>query len=264
MNLVFMELKAYRKSLIIWSICMVLGVYSGMVKYPTYSSDHAANDVLQQLPRTMRALFGMGSLNVSVMSGFFAFLFSYIVLAAAIHAGLLGSGIIAKEERDKTTEFLLVKPVSRTLVITAKLMAAILQLVVLNALTLAASLLFVAAYNKGKDISVEIALLFATMLIIQLIFLSLGAFLAARMQRSKTSGAVTAALLFGAYILGKITDLTHHLNVLNLLSPFKYFSTGAIVAKQELSFTAVLLSLLLAAILVAGAYYFYKKRDMNY
>ncbi|WP_318505648.1 hypothetical protein [Bacillus sp. T3] len=38
MNLFWREMKAHRKSLILWSIGMILMVYSGMGKYEAYSS----------------------------------------------------------------------------------------------------------------------------------------------------------------------------------------------------------------------------------
>ncbi|WP_100488799.1 ABC transporter permease subunit [Sporolactobacillus pectinivorans] len=263
MNIFLRELKANRKALIIWSVCMFLGVLSGMSKYTTYSSGGAASQALTELPHSMRALFGMGSFNVSTMSGFFAFLFSYIVLAAAIHAALLGSSIIAKEERDKTSEFLMVKPVSRTAVITSKLLAALVNIVVINVVTLLSSFFLVAAYNKGKDIFGEIAVFLLTMFIVQLIFLSLGALLSAFMKNPKASGSLATSILLGSYVISKITDLANHLDFLNILSPFKYFSYTDIVNGDGLSLVVVILTLLLIAAFSVSTYFFYRKRDLN-
>lgn len=263
MNIFFRELKANRTALIIWSVCMFLGVLSGMSKYKTYSSGGAASAALNELPHSIRALFGMGSFNVTVMSGFFAFLFTYIVLAAAIHAVLLGSGIIAKEERDKTAEFLMVKPVSRTAVITAKFFAALVNIVILNIVTLLSSLYLVAYFNNGKDISTEIVVFLVTMFIVQLIFLALGACLSAVMKKPKASGTLSISILFGSYVIAKVTDLADHLNGLNILSPFKYFSYQDIVGGDGLSIVVVILALLLAAAFAVSTYVFYQKRDLN-
>jgi Putative exporter of polyketide antibiotics len=263
MNLFFRELKANRKALIIWSICMVLSVLSGMSKYTTYSSGGAASAALTKLPHTIRAVFGMGSFDVASMSGFYAFLFAYIELAVAVHAALLGSAIIAKEERDKTTEFLMVKPISRARVITAKLLAALVNLIILNLVTLLSSVFFVAAYNKGKDITGEIILFCITLLVVQLIFLSLGALLAAVLRHSKVSGTVAASTLFGAYIIAKVTDITTQLNALNILSPFKYFDAASIAGGGGISAVSLILTLLLVAVFVTFTYFFYRKRDLS-
>ena len=52
---------------------------------------------------------GFSDVDVSKISGYYSILFVYILLMATIHAAMLGADIIAKEERDKTSEFLFVK-----------------------------------------------------------------------------------------------------------------------------------------------------------
>lgn len=263
MNIFLRELRANRKALIIWSVCMFLLVLSGMSKYTVYSSGGASSEVFSKMPYSMKALLGIGSFDVTTMSGFFAFLFPYLELTAAIHAVLLGSGIIAKEERDKTTEFLMAKPVSRTTIITSKFLAALVNIVIVNAVTLFSSILMAAAYNKGKDISGEVATFLLSMFIVQLIFLSLGILLSAFMRNSKTSGSLAIGILLGSFVISKITDLTDRVNALNVLSPFKYFSYENIVNGRGLSFGIVTLSILLAAAFSVSTYFFYMRRDLN-
>ena len=263
MNLFFRELKANRKALIIWCACMIGGVLSGMAKYTAYSSGGSGNQVFNELPKSVKALLGMGDLDVTTISGFFALLFLYLAVAAAIHAAILGSGIIAKEERDKTTEFLNVKPVSRGAVVTSKLLAALVNIVVLNAVTLVSSIFMVRAYNRGKDITGEIAVFFLSLLLIQLIFLSLGAWIAAAMRNPKGAGSLAAGVVIGAYIIDEITSVSDRLHFLNVLSPFKYFSYDRIVAGNGLNPGTAALSLLLAAVFTALSYLFYGRRDLN-
>lgn len=262
MNVFFRELKANRKALIIWSICMFLFVASGMAKYTAYSSG-TNSDIFNKMPYSLKALLGIGAFDVTKMSGFFAFLFPYVALTTAVHAVLMGSGIIAKEERDKTSEFLMVKPVSRTFVITSKFLAALVNVTIVNLVTLVSSIVMVGAYNKGKDITGEIIMFYVSMFIVQLIFLSLGALISSYMKRSKASGSIAAGILFGAYIISKITDYTDKANILNIFSPFKYFSSVDIVNGNGLSVTIVILSILLIAVFSVSTYFFYKRRDLN-
>ena len=153
MNIVLRELKAHRKALIIWSVCMFLLVLSGMVKGANFTgSGQSINELLGIMPTSVKALLGFGAFDVSIISGYFAVLFIYMELTAAIHAALLGAGIISKEENAKTTEFILVKPVSRFAVITSKFIAALINIIIINIVSLISSLALVAAYNKGKDI----------------------------------------------------------------------------------------------------------------
>lgn len=263
MNVFLRELKANRKALIIWSACMVLLVLSGMGKYTAYSAGGTSSEVFTKLPYTVKALLGIGSFDVTSMSGYFAMLFLYIELAVAIHAVLLGSGIIAKEERDKTTEFLMVKPVSRTAIVTSKFLAAFVNIVILNIVSLFSSIVMVSAYNKGKDISSEIVMFFISLFIVQLIFLSIGTALSAFVRNPKASGSLAVGILLASFMISKVTDLYDKLNVLNLLVPFKYFSYIDIVEGNGLNFIIVLLSLLLAAVFFTFTYFFYRKRDLT-
>ena len=262
MNIFFRELKANRKALIIWSIVMFLFVLSGMTKYTVYSSG-TTNEIFNKMPSTMRALLGIGSFDVTIMSGFFAFLFPFLELATAIHAILMGSGIIAKEERDKTTEFLMTKPVSRATIITSKIFAALVNITVINFVTFFSSIVMVAAYNKGKDITGEIVMFHLSMFVVQLIFLSLGAFISAFLKNPKASGALAGSIMFGAYIISKITDLTDEVDIINVLSPFKYFSIKRIVDGNGLNAVIVILSLLLIAVFSVSTYFFYIKRELK-
>ncbi|WP_332237166.1 ABC transporter permease subunit [Sporolactobacillus sp. KGMB 08714] len=263
MNIFIRELKANRTALIVWSVCMIIGVLSGMSKYETYSSGGAAGQALTELPRSMRALLGMGSFNVSVMSGYFAFLFSYIEIALTIHAVLLGSGIISKEERDKTTEFLMVKPISRAGVITAKMMAALVNLFLLNLITLISSLVFVSAYNKDTDITGEIITFFIALFLVQLMFLSLGALLGASIKGGGASGSWSVTILLIGYLIAKVTDINEKLDALNVLSPFKYFDYGDIVRGDGLTVSSVAFTLVLVILFFTGTYFFYNRRDLS-
>ena len=261
MNIFMREMKANRKALIIWSASMFLLVLSGMGKYTAYSGNQSSA-VFNDLPYSMKALLGMDSFDVTTMSGYFAMLFLYIEIAAAIHAVLLGAGIISKEERDKTTEFLMIKPASRNRIVTFKLLAAFVNVVVINIVTFASSIAMVAVYSKGNDISSEVVLFMASMLIVQMIFFSIGTAMAAFLNNPKTSGSFAMGILLAAFVISRITDLTKRMSGLNLLSPFKYFSYEDIVGGKGLDMAIVVLSLILVVFFFVSTYVCYRKRDL--
>jgi len=263
MNIFIKELKANRKALIIWSVCMFLLVMSGMGKYTAYSTGGASSDVFDKIPHTMKVLLGLGDFEVTKISGFFAFLFPYIEITAAIHAALLGSSIIAKEERDKTTEFLIAKPISRNVIISAKLLAALVNVTILNIVSVLSSFAIVSTFDTGEDITGEIIILHVTMFFVQLIYLSLGAVLAAFLRKSKKSGTIATNILLVGYIITKITGLVDHLDILNIFAPFHYFSLDRAVNGEGISLIIALLCLVLVAVFSTLTYYYYQRRDMN-
>src|SRR4051812_31654677 len=160
MNIFLKELKSYRKSLIFWSIGVFIMVASGMAKYEAYSSSgQSINDLIADLPKSLRAVMGFGVVDLSKISGYYSLLYIYLLLMATIHAVMLGASIIAKEERDKTAEFLFVKPVSRNTIIAAKLSAAFVNIVIFNLITLVSSITLIEKYNSANEaVNVEIIL----------------------------------------------------------------------------------------------------------
>lgn len=265
MNIFLKELQSNLKSLVIWCGVMFLAVSSGMTKYTALSADTSGSisEMLKTIPLSVRALLGFGSFDVSTMAGYFAILFIYVELAVAIHAALLGAGIIAREERRKTTEFLMVKPVARSTVLAAKLLAALGNLVVLNLVTLAISQTMVPLYNQGPDISSEIAVMYASMFFVQLVFMSLGAMLAAVLGRPKAAGSMAATILLGGYFLARVTDISASLAPLNLLSPLKYFNLVDMAGGAGLDPWGILGSLALIAAFVALSFRVYTRRDLR-
>ena len=263
MNIFIRELKANRKALIIWSVCMALLVLSGMGKFTAYAAGGSSSAVFDKLPNTMKIILGFNGFEVTKISGFFAFLFPYIELTTAIHATLLGSSIIAKEERDKTTEFLIAKPISRNAIITSKLLVALVNVIVINLVSLFSSFAIVSTFDTGENITGEILTLHLIMLVVQLIFLSLGALLASGMRKSKISGAIAADIIVGGYIISKVTELVDYLKVFNIFSPFTYFDLQKAVYGNDISISTTLLCLAMIVVFTGFTYYFYQRRDMN-
>ncbi|GAA3321376.1 hypothetical protein GCM10020331_036940 [Ectobacillus funiculus] len=56
------EMRATRKSLIIWSISMIVMVAGGMNKYEAISaSGQSMNELVSQMPKSLQTIMGMGA-----------------------------------------------------------------------------------------------------------------------------------------------------------------------------------------------------------
>ena len=123
-------------------------------KYAALSNTgDSINELMADMPSSLQAIMGIGSLDLATVDGYFGLLYLYLVIMASIHAAMLGATMISKEERDKTAEFLFVKPISRTTVITAKLGASIVIVIVFNLVTLLSSIVFVDFFNTGDSVT---------------------------------------------------------------------------------------------------------------
>ncbi|MDK8181379.1 ABC transporter permease subunit [Paenibacillus sp. UMB4589-SE434] len=266
MNIFRRELKAARKSLILWCIAIVVMVASGMGKYAGMSmsgTGQSMNDLVADMPKSLQIIMGIGTFDLSKASGYYGVLFLYLLMMATIHAAMLGANIISKEERDKTAEFLLVKPVSRSFVLTAKLLAAVVNVAVVGLVMWISSVTMVNYYSNGEYVNGDIALMMAGMFILQLLFLLVGAMIAAVSRNPKRAVSWSAAVLLVAFMLSLGIDLSGNLDVLAYVTPFKYFEAKKVMYGGGLSMVSVWLSVVIIAVCSTMTYVGYNKRDLN-
>jgi ABC-2 type transport system permease protein len=264
MNVFLREFKAHRKGVIWWSVGMFFMVYSGMAKFGAYQTSGVdTTKIFDAMPKAVKAVLGIGNVDLSTAIGFFVILFIYLIVMAAIHASLLGSGVLTEEELDRTTEFLFAKPISRAKAVAAKLSAALVNVTILNLVTTVSSIGFVAAYNKGESATTEVLLLMIGMYLAQLLFLSAGLAAAAIVKRPKRAAAVVSAYVFGAYFLSLWLDATEEAQWLKYATPFKYFDAATIVNNTALNPVYIAISVTLTLVLGVLTFVFYQKRDLN-
>ena len=174
----------------------------------------------------------------------------------------LGTSIVSKEVREKTADFLLTKPVTRTTVLTAKLSAALVSLIVTNIVYIVAAT--VMAYQVETEVfSLKpFILLSITMFLTQLMFLALGIIVSVLVPRMKSVLTVSLSTVFAFYFLGMISATTGD-ETKRYLSPFKYFDSAYIMnhSAYEVPFLFVGAGIIIFA--VAASYVVYSKKDIH-
>lgn len=264
MNLFRREMKANRKSLLIWSIGVFLMIASSMGKYAGLSaSGQSINDLLAQMPKSLKAILGMGTFDLSTATGYYGVLFIYLLLMASVHAVMLGANIISKEERDKTAEFLFVKPVSRNKIITSKILASLVNLVIFNLVTLVSSIFLVQKYSKGEAVIGDITMLMVGMFISQLIFFFIGTAIAAISRNPKAPASLSAGILLLTFILSIAIDINSRIENLKYITPFKYYDAKNLLVEGGFDVVYVILSAVIIAVLCSATYLCYKNRDLK-
>jgi len=243
---------------------MIALIVSGMAKFAAYSqAGQSIVGLIAQMPRSIQILFGLTGFDLTTASGFYGVLFLYISLMATVHAILIGTDLIAKEERDKTAEFLFAKPVSRSSIISLKLIAGLANLVIINLVTLVSSIYTVKYFSKSAAVTQDIVVLMGGLFLLQLIFFGVGAAIAAASKRPKASPSRATAVLLVAFMLSFMINFSSKLDSLKYLTPFRYFDAKILLASGRLDLTYVLISLVIIFTLGAATYYFYTKRDLS-
>jgi ABC-2 type transport system permease protein len=239
-------------------------VYMGMTKYSAYeASGESVQEIMDALPKAVGAVFGLTGFDLSTAAGFYGVLFLYIAIIAAVHAVLLGAGLIAKEERDRTSEFLYSKPASRAKILTGKLLAGLFNLVVLNVVTLVTSLYVVDLFNKEEPFDADLMLLMGGLFFLQLVFFSIGALLAGSTHRPKAAASRASSIMFVTFLLAFVVNMEEKLDFLKYVTPFKYFDAANLMADHALDPVFVALAVAIIAVAVAATYRLYAARDLN-
>jgi ABC-2 type transport system permease protein len=255
-------LKANLKSLLIWSGVMALLVLVGTAKFSAYYNNPEMLKILDSFPKAMIEAMSLKAFNLTTLSGFFGIMFLYYALLGGIAAAMWGSDMISKEERDKTVEFSLVLPVSRSRVITAKALAALVSCVFFTLVTWGSSLVACQSYGPDKAFYDYLALEMQAMFVIELIFLAVGLLLGCTMKQYKLSGSTAVWIILTTYFLSIAAGLQKDLDFLKYFTPFKYFDAAALFQNGKMDGGYLLLSAAIIVVCVAASYWFYNKRDL--
>jgi ABC-2 type transport system permease protein len=262
MNIFLRELRANLKSLVIWSVIMALLILVGVTKFSAYFNNPELVKILDSLPAAVIDAMSLRAFNLTTLSGFYGIMFVYFALLGAIAAAMWGSDIISKEERDKTVEFSLVLPVTRSKVITAKALAAVVNCILFMVVTALVSIGVAQKYSPDQTFYNFLLLEMEAMLVIELIFLAIGLLLGCTMKQYKRSGAVAISIILVAYFLSIISGLKPNLDFLKYFTPFKYFEAGALFRTGQMSVTFLLISAAIIVVSLVAAYWTYNKRDL--
>lgn len=255
------ELRQGRSALIIWtaSISFMLGVC--IVIYPEMSTQMGDISAMFADMGSFSQAFGMDRINFGEFLGFFGVECGNVLgLGGAFFAALLGISALAKEEKEHTAEFLLTHPVSRTRVITEKLCAVIVQIVIMNLAVIAVTALSVLIIGEEADIKI-FALLFLSFFLMQLEVAAVTFGISAFLRRGSLGIGLGLAAVF--YFMNIVANLIDETKFLKYITPFGYTENADIIADGALNGGYLAVGMALAAIGVILAFWKYGRKDIS-
>lgn len=263
MNIFLHELKSYRKNTIIWTLFLVAIVVAFFSLFPSFSRDiEDVKTLLGSFPESIRNMIGISLESFNNILGYYSFPFSFIILIGAIQAMNLGTSIVSKEIREKTADFLLTKPIKRTQILTAKILAVITCLLITNAIYIVFSNL-VASTVKNEDYSFKIFFMISiTLLFVQLIFMSLGVIISVILPKIKSVLSISLPTVFVFYFISFLSsrdsdDITRYIN------PLSYFDPAYIIEHNAYETRFIIISLAIIIVAIVSSYVIYDKKDIH-
>lgn len=264
MNIYLHELRTLRRSTVIWTCAIIALAALYFSFYPGVVHDAADfKKLMDGYPAPIRAALGISLGNVTSILGFYTMVFAFVPLCGAIQSMLFGMSILSRETRERTADFLMVKPVSRAAIVSAKLFAALTMLLVTNVCYDAASF-FLASLVKTADFSARtLFLINLTLFFIQLIFLALGLFLSVLFKKLRSVLPVSLGVVFGLYMLGALVATGKNADTARFFSPFKYFDIAYIARHTGYEVPYLITGALVVLAAVMAAYIIYVKKDIH-
>jgi len=116
MNIYKQELKMIIKSVIIWSIAIAILIFVYLSLFSSFSGEaKLVNEVMANFPEEFLIAFGMANMDLATILGFFGVIFFFVQMCLSIQAANYGFSLVSVEERELTADFLLTRPVGRTI-----------------------------------------------------------------------------------------------------------------------------------------------------
>jgi len=246
----------------IWGFMIGLLILSAITEFSVYFGDPEMLKILDTLPPLVMEMMNMNAFNLTTLSGFYGVVFLYLGLLGAIAAAMWGSDIITKEERDKTVEFSLVLPVSRSRVVTAKALAVLVNCILLVLITWIISIVAVQSYNPDQAFYDYLALEMQAMFMIELIFLAVGILLGCAFKRYKRAGSTAVGIILSTYFISIIAGMSEKFEFLKHFTPFHYYNAADLFRSGELNTTYLGVSVAIILVCMIAAYWVYNKRDL--
>ena len=264
MNIYKHEFKMNLRSVITWSVSLILLLFVFMSLFSSFAQDaEILNETMAQMPPELLMAFGMTDIDMSTPLGFFSFAFLFCQICLAIQAANYGFGLVSVEERDMTADFLLAKPVRRSYILTSKLLAALTSLTITNLVIWVSSFVFINMFRDGRSYETKtLVLLLLSIIVFQLFFLSVGLVISLLMKRVRSVTSVSMALAFGMYVLSAFGGMLGQ-DSIDLLTPFKHFEPNYIIAHAAYDVPLVLISVAVIIISVVGSYRLYATRNIQ-
>ena len=261
--IVFRELKANRKGLLIWMAGMLFMVAIGAAEYGTVvENSESIMPMMDALPRIVKVIFGMDILPIDTPIGYYVCMYLWYSMVAFAHAIVLGVTIIAKEERDRTAEFLYTMPYSRKIIISGKIIAAAMNVLCMTIFTFLCIILTLVSQMNGESIIPLILTTMIGMFFAQMLCLALGLLFSSLFNYHRTAMSIAISFFALSFVLATVIELVGNMEFLNFLTPFRYFFAPYVVT-NGISSVYLLLSLFFAGVFVFLTYKLYEKRDIH-
>jgi ABC-2 type transport system permease protein len=264
-NLFIGELKGNALSLIVWTLLITALISLTMSVYGTFLENNSKILAMMSiLPEGMLQFKGISDTDnlFSVLGFYSANNVIYMMVLGSIYAIILSSNILLKEEYNKTAEYLLSWPMTRSEVFTGKTAVVFLNVVLLNIVTAAAGFISMTIVKTEPYSVYAFLILTLYTLLLNLFFGAVGLFMSTLVKRARPITTLSIGLVLVLYFLFTLSKITDSLSGIGYISPFKFVNLDTVNPEYRLEFRNLIYFIGFSLILTILAYRLYKRKDI--
>lgn len=261
MTLIKHELKQGWKSFVIWTLSIGFFIAVCVFLYPEMGNEmENVNDLFSSMG-AFTAAFGMDRLNFGTLIGFYAVECGNVLgIGGAFFSAFISVNVLAKEERERTAEFLLAHPVSRIRIITEKLAAVMVQILAMNLVIYLLAAASIAAIGENIPWK-ELSLMHLSYFLIQIELAGICFGISAFLRHGGLGVGLGLATVM--YFLNIVANISERAEFLEYITPFGYADGADIIADLSLDIGKILLGMLFALVGIVLAYWKYSTKDIQ-
>lgn len=260
MTIYIKELKQSFKSLCIWTASIAFMMLVCVLLFPEMKGEMDSVSSIFANMGGFTAAFGMDKLSFGQLMGFYGIECGNVLgIGGGFFAALAGISVLANEEKERTAEFLLTHPISRVSIIAQKLLSVLTQVVILNIVVVAVSLISAAVINESFEMK-EFILLHVAYLIMQLEISCICFGISAFIRRGSIGIGLGLALAF--YFMNLVCNMTEQAEFLRYITPYAYAEASNIISEGKLDTVLIVIGIIIAVIGAVVGFIKYTKKDI--
>ena len=253
------EWKVNFRGFVIWTSILVILFGAVFLIYPSIiTSDNmeSLNEMLKVFPEDLLRAFNM---DISSIDSAFGWIktegFVFVLLITGIYSGILGSGILLKEENDKTIEYLNSLPVRRTQIVMNKVAVGLvyifLMIIVLGVFNYV-GLTWSGDFDKKSYLLLSITPIFSFCL-----------FLSTFTHKTKNTIGISLGIVFVSYFLNVISELSKETEVLKYISFFTLADIRTVIVDVKINPYLVIVAFGLTILFIGLTVVRYNKKELE-
>ena len=264
-NLFAREFRRNALSLIVWTIILTFLIAATMSVYPTFLGNQSKiMGMLSLIPKEALQFKGISNFSdlLSVLGFYAVNNIIYMLVIGSVYSIVLSSNILLKEEYNKTAEYLLTRPVTRSEIFLSKLAVIVINVFILNVVTTIIGFIFIELVKKGSFSINAFLILSLYTFLLNFLFASTGFFLSAMVKRPKSITTFSIGLVIILYFVFTISKITESVTLLGYLTPFKYVDTNVIDPAYRLHPVSLIYFVGISMTLLVLSYRIYLRKDI--